>query len=215
MMRPRAIRSLEKLAKSEATIGSDEAGAPTRERDTRRGVAFKGFGLLEDGTSFGLSLLDLSYDGCKIATDLALFPGLKFELAVIGFAGTVSARVMWHKDGQAGIKFGSSGTDQKRKTPRAHQRQVVNSELSLRRVGRKAYYGRLFDVAPGGCKVEFIERPRAGETLWAKFDGLEAMEANVRWIDGFYGGLQFVHPIHPAIFDSLIAKLMPAKPLRH
>ena len=30
-----------------------------------------------------------------------------------------------------------------------------------------------------------MERPQAGETLWAKFQGLDAVEARVCWVDGF------------------------------
>jgi hypothetical protein len=33
------------------------------------------------------------------------------------------------------------------------------------------------------------------ELLWAKFDGLDAFESRVCWVDGFYGGLEFVRPM--------------------
>lgn len=183
------------------------ADAPGGARDTRRGVAFDGFGLLEDGTSFRLSLVDLSYDGCRIATDIALFPGVEFQLALHGFSGRANARVVWHKDGKAGVKFDASDPRKRSKRPRAHKRLALDTHVTLRRIGRKAYQGRLFDLTPGGCKVECIERPRPGELLWAKFGKMDAVEAQVRWVDGFNAGLQFVRPFHPAMFDFLVAKL--------
>jgi hypothetical protein len=210
----RLVRSVDKLAKAHVQVADEEADASIQKRDTRRDVAFEGVGLLEDGTSFRLSLLDLSYDGCKITTDLALFPGLKFKLAVTGFSGTVHAHVVWHKDGQFGISFGSCDSEQRPKTPRAYERLLLDAQVLLRRLGRQAYQARLFDLTPNGCKVEFIERPAPGEIVWAKFDQLEAVEAKVRWVHGFYGGLQFVQPIHGAVFDSLIIQLMAANPRR-
>jgi hypothetical protein len=40
-----------------------------------------------------------------------------------------------------------------------------------------------------------------------KFDGLEAIEAEVCWVEGFVAGLQFDKPIHPAVFDLLLHRL--------
>ena len=176
-------------------------------RDTRRGVAYGGYGILEDGTSFRLSLVDLSYDGCKIATDLALFPGVRFQLALHDFAGTADAHVVWHKDGHAGISFSSSDERQKRKRTRACERLEVDAQVSVRRRGRTAYEGRLFDLTAQGCKVECVERPRAGELVWVKFGDLDAVEAHVRWVDGFEAGLEFVRPFHVAMFEFVLAKL--------
>jgi hypothetical protein len=65
----------------------------------------------------------------------------------------------------------------------------------------------LFDLATVGCKVEFVERPKAGELLWIKFDGIEAIEATVRWVDGHIGGLRFIRPFYPSVFDLLLARL--------
>ena len=176
-------------------------------RDTRRGVAFDGYGVLEDGTSFRLSLVDLSYDGCRIATDLALFPGVKFQLVLRGFAGTADAHVVWHKDGHAGISFSSSDERQKRKPTRACERLQVDAQVLVRRRGRTAYEGRLFNLTAQGCKVECVERPRAHELVWVKFGDLDAVEAHVRWVDGFEAGLEFVRPFHVAMFEFVLARL--------
>jgi len=48
-----------------------------------------------------------------------------------------------------------------------------------------------------------------------QFEGMDALEATVCWVCGFEGGLEFDRPIHPAVFDRLIAKLIkyPSGPL--
>jgi hypothetical protein len=191
------------------TAHGDEGGegACRRDRAPRRKVSFDGFGVLEDRTTFALSVVELSYDGCRIKTDIGLFPGLKFKVSLLGFGGAVDAEVRWHKDGHAGVIFCREDEQHREWIARAHDRFAVSAQLSLRRLGRKAYEGALLDLTPRGCKVEFVERPKEGEIMWAKFDALDAIEATVRWVDGFHGGLEFVRPIHPAIFDSLLARL--------
>ena len=176
-------------------------------RPARRSVAMQGFGLLADGTSFSVSIHDLSYEGCRIESKVALFPGVKFKMSVLGFRGVIDALVRWNKDGVAGVEFGGEEEPGRKQVPRTHERRKVDGAVSLRRMGRKQYQARLFDVTPSGCKVEFVERPRAGEQLWVKLEGLDTVEAAVRWIDGFYGGIEFVRPIHGAVFDSLVDRL--------
>ena len=63
-------------------------------------------------------------------------------------------------------------------------------------------------MSPRGCKVEFVERPRMDELVWVKFDWLAAIEAEVCWVDGFFGGLKFLRPIYPAVFELLLARLL-------
>ncbi len=177
-------------------------------RELRRVVALDGFGALEDGTTFAGSVIDLSYDGCRIETAIALLPGVKLKISVLGLGGALDAVVRWCRRGHVGLKFSPVVVTQRLETPRKHDRVEVTAQLSLRRAGRSHYRARLFDLTNTGCKVEFIERPRREELLWAKFDGMDSLEAAVRWIDGFYGGLEFVRPIHPAVFELLLARLV-------
>jgi PilZ domain-containing protein len=178
------------------------------DRSPRRAAALEGFGLLHDGKTFPLKVVDLSYDGCRIETAIALLPGVKLKMSVMGFGGAVDAAVRWCRNGSAGLKFNPDDLLEKSEKPRYCERIEVAAELSLRRLGRQHYRARLFDLSPKGCKVEFIERPRPGDTIWAKFDGIDPIESITRWMDGFYGGLEFVRPIYPAVFDLMIARLM-------
>lgn len=205
------------LASASGAPGSDSGGADGStnppdgaaqgSRPARRQVWLKGVGLLADGTCFGFSVVDLSYDGCSIEPEVALFPGVKFQMSVLGFRGAVNAIVRWHRDGRAGIEFCAEESSGGKHAPRAYERHEIAGIVLLRRMGRKEYHARLFNLTPNGCRVEFIERPRTGELLWVKFDGLDSVEAAVRWVDGFYGGVEFTRPLHPAIFDSLVGRL--------
>lgn len=91
--------------------------------------------------------------------------------------------------------------------PRKSVRVGLNADVVLRRAGQNNYRTTIFDLSPHGCKVEFVERPRLDELVWVKFDGLEALDAYVCWVEGFAAGLEFQRPIHPAVFEMLVKKV--------
>ena len=62
-------------------------------------------------------------------------------------------------------------------------------------------------MSPSGCRVEFVDRPPVGERQWVKFKGLDAIEAEVSWLEGSSAGLHFLRPIHRAVFELLVARL--------
>ena len=80
------------------------------------------------------------------------------------------------------------------------------AEVALRRSGRINYRVRVHDVSCHGCRLEFVERPALDEHVWVKFDGLEPIQGLVCWIDGFDAGIEFVRPIHAAVFDALLPR---------
>ena len=176
-------------------------------REPRKPVTLKGFGVLDDGTTFGISILDLSYNGCKIETELPLSPGLRLRISIVGLGSALEATVRWRRNGRAGLQFRAEKAVVQPQTPRRHERIETCGELSMRRTGRPNYQARVFDLTPTGCRVDFVERPKPGEVLWVKFPGLDSIESTVRWVDGFKGGLEFARPIYPAVFDLLLATL--------
>ena len=96
-------------------------------------------------------------------------------------------------------------------TPRKSLRVGLDAELSLRRSGQTNYRANVHDVSQEGCKVEFVERPMLDEIVWVKFEGLEALEAMVCWVEGFAAGLEFQRPVHPAVFNLLLQRLAAAR----
>jgi hypothetical protein len=175
-------------------------------RAARRPVTLDGYVLRADGTTIDVKLLDLTYEGCGIATPIDLRPGEAIKLSVIG-RGLIDSVVRWHKAGKAGLSFASDKSAAKQKIPRQAERASVSTEVKLRRIGQPNYSVRMFDLSPEGCRIEVIERPRVGEQLMIKFEGLEIMRAEVCWIEGFIVGLKFERPLHPAVFDLLVARL--------
>ena len=90
---------------------------------------------------------------------------------------------------------------------RRSERFPVVAEVALRRSGKLNFRTSVFDLSPHGCRIQFVERPRLEELVWIKFDGLEALEAQVCWIDGLKAGVAFSAPIHTAVFEQLVARL--------
>jgi hypothetical protein len=91
---------------------------------------------------------------------------------------------------------------------RRAERVAVNADVSLRRPGQMHYRVRAYDASPHGCKLEFVERPELDERVWVKFDGLDALEGQVCWVDGFVVGVEYVRSMHPAVFDGLVPRLL-------
>lgn len=179
----------------------------TRGRENRRTVTLPAHILCPNGDITSVDVLDLSYDGCSVETPVELIEGSTVKLSVVAL-GANDAQVRWYHDGKAGLSFAIHSTWEREIQPRRAERIELTADLSLRRVGRQHYQARVFDISPEGCKVEFVERPRLDELVWVKFDSLEAVEAEVCWVDGFYGGLKFLRPIYPAVFDLLLARLL-------
>lgn len=92
--------------------------------------------------------------------------------------------------------------------PRRAVRVPLDAQVSLRRAGTHPFPVRVFDASPLGTRLEFVERPQVEERVWVKFDGLNAIEALVCWVDGHVVGVEFVQPIHPAVFADLVRRLV-------
>jgi hypothetical protein len=185
-----------------------QSAAPVRSaRDERRLVEIRGYVIRLSREVVDVKVLDLSYDGCAIATLVPLIPGEKVKLSVLG-RGATAASVRWCKGRTAGLLFQSEPVSKER-WPRNAERVGIEAEASLRREGRLSYRVTLFDVTRFGCRSEFVERPRIHERVWMKFNGLEAIEAVVCWIEESTTGLMYKNPIHPAVFELLLRRLRP------
>jgi len=176
------------------------------ERRERRPVALQGYAALDDGRTAEILVLDLSYDGCGIAIPIELQPERTIKLSVLG-RGAIDAIVRWYANGKAGLIFKAEEPAGKQHHPRSTERLSLTADVSMRRLGRINYRVRLFDLSAKGCKVEFIERPRVGEHVMVKFDGLEPLESEVCWVERYCGGLRFERSFHPAVFDLIAARL--------
>lgn len=91
-------------------------------------------------------------------------------------------------------------------SPRKSARLGLSAEVILRGTGRDNYLVKIFDISIHGCKAEFVERPQLDELVRVKFDKLDSLDARVCWIREFQVGLEFVRPIHPAVFEILVTR---------
>jgi hypothetical protein len=176
------------------------------DRPERRSVELTGHGLHDDGRSFETLISNLSYDGCAIATLEPLAVGDQFKLSVLDRGG-IDVEVMWVEEGCAGLRFAKPSEAVRAQTPRAAERLSLMAEISLRRPGRPSFTVRACDISTHGCRTEFVDRPDEGEQVLVKLDGLEALPATACWIEPPLTGLKFERPIHPAVFDLLLARL--------
>lgn len=182
-------------------------GAPPLLGRERRPVSLSAVGTRRDGSTVEMTVVDLSPDGCGVLCAGILVAGEQLNVAVLR-RGSTGAVVRWAANGRAGLSFAPQNRhDAAHATPRRHERVDVSGEVAMRRAGKLHFRVRIYDLSPDGCKAEFVERPDLGEQLWIKFDGMEALDARVRWVASQKAGLQFARPIHAAVFDLLAARL--------
>jgi len=172
--------------------------------ERRRSVRLRAYIARPDGTTSEILMLDLSYEGCGIETTMELKPGEPIKLSVVG-RGAIGTHVRWYCDGRAGLVFDPE--EPKEQWPRRSERIALTAQVLLRRLGQPPYQVRVTDLSPEGCKVELVQRPDVEEHMLIKFAGLEALDAEVCWVEGFAAGLRFQKPMHRAVFDLLLARL--------
>lgn len=191
---------------------SAPAAADFPKREDRRLVELSAYLIRSDKSIVDVKIGNLSYDGCGVHTVVPLTAGEKVKLTVLG-RGSMNATVRWYKARKAGLLFRFSRA-RSHEWPRKADRVAVGAELLLRRSGRIGFRVNAFDVTRFGCRCEFVDRPAIYERVWAKFDGLEALQATVCWIEDSNIGLMFANAIHPAVFELLLMQLQPlAAPL--
>lgn len=176
------------------------------DRSERRAVVMRGYVIVADGTHHEITLLDLSYEGCGIETAVELAPAQRVKLSVLR-RGAIDAEVRWCRQGKAGLVFVPETEIVRKVSPRQNERVDLAADVVLRRIGRSSFRVAVADLSPRGCKVQLVERPSEGERVLVKFDGLEPLEAEVCWVEGFAAGLKFERPVHPAVFELLIERL--------
>jgi len=174
-------------------------------REARRVVEANCYILRGDGGYAPVELRNLSYDGCCVASAEHYRTGEKLSLSV-GKRGQIAAEVRWAKDGEVGLRF-IPLIEERAPVERKQKRRKIRCEVGLRKLGHGVYRVDVRDLSPSGCKVTLVERPRQEDRMLIKFDGLDALDCRVRWVDGYEAGLEFDRPIHGAVFDLLLTRL--------
>lgn len=185
-----------------------EAGGEPDRRRERRPVTLRGYLVRAGGINHDIELTDLNYGGCGITTQIELKAGEAVKVQVLR-RGSIDAEVRWYRDGKAGLVFDpvEPAEEPRARVERHAARTPVPGEVTLRGVGRSSYRVRVLDLSTDGCKVELVERPSVGDRMLVKFDGIEVLDADVAWVEGYGAGLKFANRIHPAVLDLLLKRL--------
>jgi hypothetical protein len=191
----------------QSSLPFTEAKPPPVQRRERRPVTLAACATRRDGSIVELTIVDLSYDGCGVVCTENLMVGERLDLSVLR-RGSTPVVVRWTDGARAGLCFVSiASEDEPTRQTRRCERVSVEGEVTMHRRGKVTYRVHIYDLSPDGCRAEFVERPEVNEQLWIKFDGLEPLVADVRWITGTKAGLKFARSFHTAVFDLLIARL--------
>jgi PilZ domain len=90
---------------------------------------------------------------------------------------------------------------------RSAERNSVDGEVSMRRLGSFGFDLPVRDISTAGCKVELVEQVTASDHVITRLPGLEPFGATVMWSDERNAGVRFNRPIHPAVFELLLQRL--------
>jgi hypothetical protein len=63
----------------------------------------------------------------------------------------------------------------------------------------------VIDLSPTGLKIESHLTLHPDTYIWLKLPGLEAWQARIAWVNGYEAGCEFIRPLHPAVFDRVVA----------
>ena len=121
----------------------------------------------------------------------------------------LSARVQAYLDGQpaeteaADLSSDCDGDDERRRFSRVD----LAAEVLVRRVGGLNFQVAIRDISSGGCKIELLEPCEVGDPVITRLPQLEPLGSRVCWSEGTTAGVQFLTVIHPAVLESLLARL--------
>ena len=84
-------------------------------------------------------------------------------------------------------------------------RKAVKMRARLRDRGATRFEVDVTDLSQSGFRAETSFTMWPGTAVWLTMPGLAALEAKVAWRDGVAYGCAFAKPLHPAVFDHIVA----------
>jgi hypothetical protein len=94
----------------------------------------------------------------------------------------------------------SAGDDMRRAL-----RKAVRLTGQLRDRGSTKFSIDVIDLSTTGFRAETTARLHEGALVWLTLPGMAGLEAKVAWIDHLQCGCSFTQPLHPAVFDRIVA----------
>lgn len=84
-------------------------------------------------------------------------------------------------------------------------RKAVKMRAHLRDRGTTRFEIEVVDLSTTGFRAQTSFTLWPGTTVWLTLPGLAGLEAVVAWRDKFRYGCAFTKPLHPAVFDHIVA----------
>ena len=114
----------------------------------------------------------------------------------------------------------SNSPDDPHDNNRARGRAPFRIAAVLRDRSSNKFNVHLVDLSTTGFQAEAHPSLDPGALVWLVIPGMEGLEATVMWRRRSVVGCKFNHPLHPAVFDHLVARrpgtsgAKPARPAR-
>ena len=84
-------------------------------------------------------------------------------------------------------------------------RKAVKMRARLRDRGQTKFEVDVLDLSATGFRAETSFTLWPGTIVWLTLPGLGSLEAVVAWRDKLLYGCSFAKPLHPAVFDHVLA----------
>lgn len=84
-------------------------------------------------------------------------------------------------------------------------RKAVKMRAHLRDRGTTRFEIDVVDLSTTGFRAQTSFTLWPGQTVWLTLPGLAGLEAMVAWRDKYRYGCAFAKPLHPAVFDHIVA----------
>ena len=91
--------------------------------------------------------------------------------------------------------------------PRRAERVPLRADIEFRRTGEHRWRVDILDISPEGCRIDLPERVIPEEVIWIALPGIESLQARVCWVRDWVAGVEFVRPLHPAVFEMIASRM--------
>lgn len=88
---------------------------------------------------------------------------------------------------------------------RRSMRREIRLDAQLRDGLGPRFAIRLLDLSCTGFRAELLSRVNPGDRVRVSMPGMQSLEAVIAWQRGHLVGARFGQPLHPAVFDHIVA----------
>lgn len=103
------------------------------------------------------------------------------------------------------VKFEQSDWSQLANNRKA-QRNAVQMVAELRLSVGQRFKVSVLDLSETGFRIETGNHIELGSKAFLAIPELNSLPAQIAWSEGTYYGCEFLHPLHPAVFDHISRK---------